>query len=65
MLVVSDQVAVHRRGGAEQHVWTQVITTCLAELAVSAWHARLDRHAVAHLHVPHFGAGLGRERAVL
>lgn len=49
VFVVSGEVAVHRRRGAEQDVGAEVVAAGLAELAVPTRHARLDRHSVAHL----------------
>lgn len=58
MFVVSDEVAVHGRRGAELHVGAEVVAARLAELAVAARHARLDGHAVTHYQVRHLGSYL-------
>lgn len=58
MLIVSDEVAVHGRGGAERDVGTQVVAAGLAELAHATRHARLYRHAVADLQALHFTTNL-------
>lgn len=58
MLVVPHQVAMVRRGGAELDIRAEVVAAGLAELAVAARHARLNRHAVAHLQRLYFGSDL-------
>lgn len=64
MFVVSDEVAVHGRRGAELHVGAEVVAARLAELAVAARHARLDGHAVTYHQVLHFGSHLTKTNLI-
>lgn len=58
VLIIPHEVAMEGRGGAEGDVGAEVVAARLAELAVAARHARLDRYAVAHFQVFHFGTNL-------
>ena len=51
VLIVSAQVSVDGRRGAEHDVGAEVVAARLAELAVAARYSRLDGHTVSLLQV--------------
>ena len=60
MLVVSAQVAVVRRGGAELHVGAEVVPARLAVLAETAGHARFNGNPISWFKMIHLGTASAR-----
>ena len=51
VIVESSETAIIRRGRLTHEIWTHVIRTLLAQLALEAWNCRLDGHSVAFFKV--------------